>query len=480
VIKYRINDIKTHVSAFAKKLRNRIRYRNLSELIQPAFGKKENILAYNQTRVTGPEPCVCHAPLRSLYFDIHGKATACCFNRAHVLGKFPENSISEIINSDKRMFLQTELCRQNFMYGCQHCHKLIEAGNFDGVEARLYDNLKDQGITPSEITFELDNTCNLECVMCHEEFSSTIAKAKGLERIRHPYNAEFLEQLRAYIPKLKVAKFLGGEPFLINIYYEIWDLILELNPKCRINLQTNGTIFNDRVKSYLDRGNFYIGISIDSLQKDRYESIRKNAVFEDVMSNIDKFIEISRKKNNYVNISVCPMQQNRDEIPDLVNFCNQKNVFIYFNTVYTAGFAISELSEEELLEMLTRYRAAKFNAKGVIAKRNLRFYNDLISNFESWYQVKEQASRLTRRRHNWNSELLKEVLVSKAAKDDFTIELIIRIFQTLNEEFLLSDQEVENLNSVKSDELIFAANNETEEQLRERIKRFIDKGKFGE
>ena len=157
---------------FVKKSRNKIRYRNLSDLINPAFGNKDKLLAYNKSRVTGPEPCVCHAPSRSLYFDIHGKATACCFNRANVLGKFPENSISEIIDGGKRRFLQTELCRQNFMYGCQHCHKLIEAGNFDGAESRLYDNLKDQAYVPVITSYSIHYTKLYDLFLYPDRFVS--------------------------------------------------------------------------------------------------------------------------------------------------------------------------------------------------------------------------------------------------------------------------------------------------------------------
>jgi len=478
VIKHKISDIVATFSGFVKKSRNKIRYRNLSDLINPAFGNKDKLLAYNKSRVTGPEPCVCHAPSRSLYFDIHGKATACCFNRANVLGKFPENSISEIIDGGKRRFLQTELCRQNFMYGCQHCHKLIEAGNFDGAESRLYDNLKDQAYVPSEIIFELDNTCNLECAMCHGEFSSSIAKRQGLDKIKHPYSPEFLKQLEAYTPSLKVAKFLGGEPFLISIYYEIWDLIIKLNPKCKINLQTNGTVFNDRVKSYLEKGNFYVGISVDSLQKERFESIRKNAVFENVMDNIDRFIEISKKKNNYVNISVCPMQQNWEEIPAIVEYCNRKNVFVYFNTVYTSGFAISEMPEDKLLEILEFYKSVKIEGTGIIAKRNIRFFENLTSNIESWYAAKEEASRPYRRRHLWNTHMLELKMLGKLKNHENLSPVITEVFKPLEKEFYLSDNDLISLENIKEEDVVQSAENESVEEIRKRILLFIETGRF--
>ncbi len=476
---HKIYDTKTALTRYAKKLNNQSKYGNLSKHISAKFGSHEKLIEYNKSRTTGPEPCVCHAPNRSLYFDIHGKTTSCCFNRVHVLGRYPENSIDDIVNGDKRKLLQTELCRQNFMYGCQHCHKLIEAGNFEGVEARLYDTLKDQGNTPSEIIFELDNTCNLECAMCHEEFSSSIAKAKGLTNIKHPYDKEFLKQLEKYIPNLKVAKFLGGEPFLINIYYEIWDLIIKINPKCKINLQTNGTIFNNKIESYLKKGNFYIGVSVDSLIPETFESIRVNAKLENVLDNLDKFISLSKKKNNYVNLSTCPMQQNWKELPELVDFCNNNKIFIYFNTVYTKGFAISELPEESIKEIVDYYKTISFKKSGIIAKRNIRFFENLKSQIETWYIEKYNDGLPYKKRYNYDSNQLKNRLIKLVGEEIEVIEVVTQVFDFPTKEFMLSDDNFKTLDNLKSEEIIAATQTESIKQIRDRIFRFIEIGKFG-
>ncbi|MDD2635772.1 MAG: radical SAM protein [Bacteroidales bacterium] len=479
MLKHKIYDTTTALSRYGKKLKNKIKYSNLSNYISPGFGNHKKLIEYNKSRVTGPEPCVCHAASRSIYFDIYGNATACCFNRVYILGKYPKNSIEEIIKGDKRKKLQTELCRQNFMYGCQHCHKLIEAGNYEGVEARLYDPLRNQGDTPSEIIFELDNTCNLECVMCHEGFSSSIAKSKGLEKIKHPYDKDFLNQIEPYIKNLEVAKFLGGEPFLINIYYEIWDLIIKTNPKCKIILQTNGTILNDKVKSYLAKGNFYIGVSIDSLKPEIFERIRVNAKLDAVLKNLDYFISVTKKKNNYVNLSVCPMQNNWKEMPDLVNFCNEKKIFIYFNTVYTDGFAISQMSEEELLEIKNYYESVKFRTKGIIAKRNVRFFNNLKTQIESIYFEKFNDGLHYKKRHEFSSLQLKDKLLQLTNKDTEILKIIEQVFDFEEKEFMLSDDNLKNLDNLTTKDIIDVVRTESIEQIQSRIFQFIDIGKFG-
>ncbi len=478
MIKHKIFDSIEALKRFSIKVKNTIRYGNLNKHINPMFGNAEKLIAYNKNRATGPEPCVCYAPTRSLYFDRYGNATACCFNRVHKLGKYPENSISEIISSEKRKLLQKELCRQNFMYGCQHCHKLIESENFDGVEARLYDTLKHQPDTPSEIIFELDNICNLQCAMCHEDFSSSIAREKGIKKIESPYNQDFIAQLEPLVKNLKVAKFLGGEPFLIPIYYDIWDMIIKINPKCKINLQTNGTIYNNKIEEYLKKGNFYIGVSIDSMQNENFERIRKNAKLDIVLENLDKFIKILRKKNNHINLSVCPMQQNIKEIPKIVEFCNSKNIFIYFNTVYTEGFTLSEMSEDKILEIIEYFDNYKIKANGIIARRNIHFYDNLKKQIKNLYTEIYTKNLRYKKRHNYSSDLLKQSLLELAKDDEFTKKVILEVFNFTNKDFLVSDAILDNIKNINLHELSSVAKHETTEQIREKVFYFIENGEF--
>jgi MoaA/NifB/PqqE/SkfB family radical SAM enzyme len=459
------------------RYRNLIIYKNINQYIPKEYGDKTKLLEYQKSRVTGPEPCVCHAPSRSLYIDMQGKFTACCFNRVYVFGRYPENNLQDIISGEKRKFLQKELCRSNFMYGCQHCHRLIESGNFEGTEARLYDTLQKQDIFPSEIIFELDNTCNLSCLMCHEGFSSSIARKKGVEIIKTNYDDNFFEQLKKLIPYLKVAKFLGGEPFLIQVYYRIWDLIIEINPKCKIILQTNGTIFTEKIRNYLLKGNFYIGVSIDSLNKEKFETIRVGADFEIVLKNLEEFKKISRKKNNYMNISVCPMLQNIYEIPKIIEFCNKNGFFVYFNTVYTKGFAINDAEEEHLSNIIKFLKSTKITGKSYIAKRNLKFYYDLIRNIENIYKQKENLSRPYKRNLRICKKEFYQILSLKA-KEIQNIELDYDLFADLPDEFYISEKDKERLFALNPRDLADVLSKESKYEIRSRLMNFIEKGDF--
>jgi MoaA/NifB/PqqE/SkfB family radical SAM enzyme len=64
-----------------------------------------------------------------------------------------------------------------------------------GVGARI--RCKHSGRYPSMLELELNNTCNLECVMCIGELSSSIRKNREkLPAIRSPYDEAFVEPTR--------------------------------------------------------------------------------------------------------------------------------------------------------------------------------------------------------------------------------------------------------------------------------------------
>jgi MoaA/NifB/PqqE/SkfB family radical SAM enzyme len=442
---------------------------------------KNKIGGYQKNRHTGPEPKICHAPLRSIYFGFNGLSIPCCFNRNYVYGTLPAQSVDEIIKSPLRAELQEKLKKEDFSYGCEHCLNMINTENFESVEARLYDGLNRQKKDfPSEMIFELDNTCNLECVMCEGRFSSSILKNRdGTDYKQGPYDATFVEQLTPYLKRLEVAKFLGGEPFLIKQYYDIWEIILKVNPKCIINLQTNGTVYNQKIESLLKRGRFQIGISLDSLDKNLFESIRRPAVFETVISNIEKFHKHTLKKNCFINISTCPMIQNYKEVPQIVNYCNSKEFFIYFNTVYTNHFNLQELNSAELKAIVNYYKTSLLKGRGYIAKRNKNTFLSLTRQIANWQLQKLIEEERLVRRYTYSIEGFFTLIQQKTGRrDHFLDEKINRNLTGLPQEIKLSDAHLEHLQQISSEEFVRVLNQQPDIVLQKLMKNFLDTGNF--
>ena len=348
-------------------------------------------------------------------FEQSGRVTTCCMNRDHALGSYPENSISDMWNGDSMVALRSELENNSLKLGCDECAFKLTNEIFDGVyisnfDAFVFDEHGQETdptrlrSMPTVFEFELDNTCNLECIMCGGQWSSAIRKNREkLPRLHTPYDEGFVEQLRTFIPHLRRCNFLGGEPFLIQIYYSIWKVIEELNPKMKVFITSNGTTLPSRAREIINNlANLKVILSIDSLQKKTYESIRLNADFDKVMENMDYLVSINRLES----LTVCPMIQNRFEIPDILRYCQDRNIAVNLNTVYTplggyiAGIhqtaagnddqlmpytALRHLSIDDLGETIAFYDEQSFNRR-----EYGETLNKLRSELHTWYTQKKQ------------------------------------------------------------------------------------------
>lgn len=382
------------ILGFLRKKRDVVPLYDLSEASE---GLTEKILAnYNSSRPQGPQAVDCYAPLKSIYFGNHGNAIACCYNRKHIMGKYPEQSIKQIWESDKANELRQALRKHNFSLGCQGCLSQILAGNFDATKAKQYDsNLMNGNGYPSVMEFELDNTCNLECAMCSGDFSSLIrANREHRPPLYNPYDEAFLQQLEEFIPYLEEVKFYGGEPFLIETYYRIIEMIIRIKPSIHIIIQTNGTIWNNRVKNLLAKAKATINLSLDSLQKETYEGIRINAKFERVMEHMQHFRQYCKEAGTTFYISACLMRTNWHELPDFVRFCNERDVEVYFHTVfYPLNLALRTLPREELLPIAQQLEKgyAALPESNKVEQKNKQHLADAISQILFWYREGSQV-----------------------------------------------------------------------------------------
>lgn len=364
----------------------------------------EVITAYNATRAAKATGKLCHAPFANMNFEQNGDITACCFNRTHVLGRFPQNTLLETWFGAKAQELRGYLDANNLGGGCEICAKQLLANNFMGSRARGFDQnaltiwealpekLRNQlkhgqwQAMPRSMEFELSNTCNLECVMCHGYFSSSIRKNREqLAPIHQPYNEKFVAQLGPFLPFLKEAKFLGGEPFLIDIYYTIWEAIANINPHINIYITTNATIYNNRVRTLLNRLRVNPVVSIDSLVEGTYNNIRKNASFARVIENIGYLQSYCQEKGTQLSFAVCPMTLNKDELPNMVSYANGQGIRLFFNTVFQPEiYSLKYLPDEELKSLINTYKSFDPDADSEIAQHNKAVFNDLINQLEAW------------------------------------------------------------------------------------------------
>jgi MoaA/NifB/PqqE/SkfB family radical SAM enzyme len=403
---------------------------------------KAQIDAYNQVRSGAAKGLLCHAPFTSLNFEQNGNVTACCYNRSFQLGHIPEDALGDIWLGEKAEQLRSYIRANDLSGGCSACAEQIQAGNYSGTKAIYYDEYAVgsslwQKLTslwatakpmqmPRVFEFELSNSCNLECTMCNGYFSSAIRKNREqLPPIKNHYSEDFVQQLQPFIPHLTDAKFLGGEPFLIDIYYRIWDLIIASKPEIKLHITTNGTILNKKVKEYLERMRAGLILSIDTVHPEHYEQIRVNASFQQVMDNLEWFRDYTRRKKTYLSIAACPIRHNRFDIPDLVRFCNERDIHLHLNTVWTPeDQSLRFLSAPELSELLSFYQQEHFDTPGTRQRANVSHFKAYVEQIATWKEEAEKSEALQAVPDQWKNvfrSILENLKLEEGPERDFLL-----------------------------------------------------------
>jgi len=358
---------------------------------------EEQVNAYNEKRqafdksrnINTVSPCV--APYNNMYFTTQGRVAPCWLLVGFVDNWGPNRSIKDIWFGEKFTEYRNSLKNREFNSECRVCKQKIEADTwplalaYDGFSVKEY---------PTLLELELSNQCNLECVMCEGRLSSGIRKNRDkLPPLPMIYDDSFVEQLKEFIPHLEELRFNGGEPFAQKIVYDICMVVAELNPSLRINMATNGTVYNKQVKDILEKCNIHLNISIDSLEKENYEAIRINGDFDVLMENFQIFKNYCHTNNRGLSVMVNPMNNNWWEMPNFVKFTIENKVNLWYNTIHhPAHLSIWKLPSSELDIILQKLKPQVEELRpkdfsNYVAQGNWEKLDHLVNKqISNWYQ----------------------------------------------------------------------------------------------
>jgi MoaA/NifB/PqqE/SkfB family radical SAM enzyme len=280
---------------------------------------------------------LCYAPYTTLYFDTRGSVRVCCHNHQFPLGNVLEHSIEDMWRGARIKVLRDALAAGDFAPGCQFCELQTADGCFSTASMRRFDTFavpSEAPEWPQQIEFSISNVCNLECVMCNGLQSSAIrARRERLPVLPRVYSDAFIQSLGEYLAHATWLKFLGGEPFLIQEYYQIWDLMIAGGITTPCHVTTNGTQLNPRVESILDRIPMSFAVSMDGVRPETVESIRVNANYQELMDNVRRFREYAKARRTTFSLTYCLMRQNWREFGEFCLMADDWNCNVYVNTV---------------------------------------------------------------------------------------------------------------------------------------------------
>ena len=369
----------------------------------------------------------CHAPFTSLYLDQRGFARVCAAYDSKALGNVTTHTLREIWNGPLAQDLRRRFSAGGWGKGCHVCRWQSETNSPDQAYARVFDNLvlpDGEPEWPTHLEMALGNRCNLQCIMCTGEQSSSIRRHREhFPPLPRAYPDRFFDELAELIPQLQTAKFLGGEPFLIPEHHRVFDLMIDSGAATPIHVTTNATIWNDRVARVLEHLPTSMAVSMDGLRAETVERIRVGARLEDILRNLDRFQEYTRQRGTYLALTYCLMTENWTEFADFLGFAADRDLDVYVNTVMApSSLSLYRLGRSQLAEVVDGLEQRDPWVRRH-AGRNLAVWEDQLGRLRNQLVLKDEGEPTwLRRAHEQFPETEVTIRNGDAPRPDPTVD----------------------------------------------------------
>ena len=329
-----------------------------------------------------PHDRFCVLPWISLETSPVGTVRPCCLAEEEITDNAGHKfdlataEFSTVQNSDYMQDL-----RQQFVDGkqpatCRKCFKEERSGR-TSKRMHTLDRLKH--MIPAQdwtadakplmfLDLKLGNICNLKCRICGSWSSSTFA-TEELQFIRfgedrkdnHHYrmlkqgawpreNPTFWTEIAQVSDQIRYIEFTGGEPFMIREHFDLLRGLIDrgIAGAIEIHYNTNGTQWPADAEAIWKHFRLVeIAVSIDDVG-DRFEYQRSNAVWTEVVANIERF-KLLRERMNNIKLQFCCTVNvfNVYYLKELADWVYaQAFDYVYWNMMHEAYyFSISTLPE---------------------------------------------------------------------------------------------------------------------------------------
>lgn len=165
---------------------------------------------------------------------------------------------------------------------------------------------------PVELSIELTNHCNADCIMCPRQ---KMSRKKGF--MDFTLFKKIVDEVKDYTELLILH--LAGEPLLHPELMRIIDYCGKIG--LRTMFSTNAILLDElRAKELIKSSLNLLTLSFDSTTKNTYEKIRKKSNFNITYDNIQRFLflKAKSKKTPYIVIQLIYLKENAKEAEDFI------------------------------------------------------------------------------------------------------------------------------------------------------------------
>jgi MoaA/NifB/PqqE/SkfB family radical SAM enzyme len=346
-----------------------------------------------------PHNKFCVLPWISLEASPIGTVRPCCLADDELVDDAGEKfslltaDFTEIQNSASMRDLRKQFLAGEKPQTCRKCWNEERAGR-TSKRMHTLDRMKHMGISSEWTTdakplmfldLKLGNICNLKCRICGSWSSSQFATEEINQLPREeqkqsfPYqmlragawpkeNESFWQQIDSCLNDIRYIEFTGGEPFMIEQHFAMLQGIVDrgIAHQVEIHYNTNGTHYPEQaIEIWKHFKTVEIAFSIDDLGA-RFEYQRSNAVWSEVVFNIDRF-RLLRKDYPNIQLQCCSTVNvfNVRYIDQLANWiATQDFDFVYWNMMHDAWyFGIATLPESAKNDIILHLESANIPSR---------------------------------------------------------------------------------------------------------------------
>lgn len=178
-------------------------------------------------------------------------------------------------------------------------------------------NVTDPPHFPDRVTVELTNHCNLKCAMCPGVYMKGSKGFMSMSLFK-----KIIDEISTH-NNITLVPFFRGESLLHPEFVEMskYAKMRNISP---VQLTTNATLMTEDIAQALIGIELdFISFSVDSVDHDTYNKIRKGADLQDVLKNIEMFCELKEKmgcNKPEIQVSVIKTESTVDSIDEFVDF----------------------------------------------------------------------------------------------------------------------------------------------------------------
>ncbi len=229
-------------------------------------------------------PCVCRRPFKSFHIEAGGNVYFCCPSFTdEPIGNIFDDSFEDIWYGEKATKFRESVLDKSY----KHCNMNLCTDFADGLEDIDYSFKLE---FPKEVHLSYVSACNLRCVTCRD---CIIYESKE----NTEYFNSYIDKILPFCKEAETVYLNGsGELFVSHHLCEICKRIIEVNPKVKFFINTNGLFFNKQMCEkfgFLD--NIYnVWVSIHAATEKTYNKIVRGGNWKILQRNLSYISKLKK------------------------------------------------------------------------------------------------------------------------------------------------------------------------------------------